>query len=63
MLEQKALSQLLEDVTPDEYLQLLRTLNNAYLENISGSVDMDVIYQVQKLEDYMRTLDQVSVKE
>ncbi|NET33760.1 MAG: hypothetical protein F6K19_17350 [Cyanothece sp. SIO1E1] len=51
MTMEKALQDLLREVSPQEYLDLLRLLNNAYLETVDGGVDMDVIYRIQRLED------------
>lgn len=56
MTMEKALQDLLREVSPQEYLDLLRLLNNAYLETVDGGVDMDVIYRIQRLEDFLYLL-------
>jgi|GEM_PF-5922686 len=53
MTMEKALQDLLREVSPQEYLDLLRLLNNAYLETVDGGVDMDVIYRIQQMQDFL----------
>ncbi len=59
MKNEKALHDLLREVSPKEYLELLRLLNNCYLETVESGVNMDVIYRIQRLEDYFQNLNEI----
>lgn len=60
MTTEKALHDLFKEVHPKEYLELLRLLNNCYLETADGGVNMDVIYRIQRLEDFISHLNKSS---